>query len=386
MFSTRTEWNLSPNRLTSLLRRLRSRGETVLDLTESNPTLCGLTPPAEFVELAAALPYDPDPKGIISARQAISDYYGEQRAGVDPESILLTGSTSEAYSFLFRLLCNPADHVLVPRPSYPLVDILAALNDVEVDKYDLNYDGEWHIDSASLEKAVNSRTRAIVLVHPSNPAGSFVKQEERKFLTRIAGRLGIPLIIDEVFHSYTVDPWRDAPGTFAGTSNIPQVVLNGLSKLAGLPQFKLAWMSISGPDLWCSAALDRLEMIADTFLSVPTASQAALPGILSNIRSFSNPIQSRIKDNYSFLRSVPMGNCAVLRCEGGWNAILRVPTTRTDEEWSLALLEENNVLVHPGYLFDMTNGSYLVLSLLPSSTVFASAVQHIARFFTANPR
>src|SRR3990172_8718763 len=386
MFSSRTEWNLHANRLTALLNRKRLQGESILDLTESNPTRCGLAPSIKFVERFARpqiLSYDPTPKGLPAARRAISDYYAGQRASVNPESIVLTSSTSEAYSFLFRLLCNPGDQVLLPRPSYPLFDTLADLHDIRVSVYDLVYDGEWYIDRDSFTRALNSQTRAVLLLHPSNPAGSFVKEDEREFLVATAGRRGIPLIIDEVFHSFPLDPHEKIPPTFAGSTDCATVVLNGLSKLAGLPQLKLAWMCLGGPAGWVNVALGGIEIIADTFLSVSTASQIVLPEILGEIHLFSTPLHERIRENYSFLRSVSVRDCSLLRSEGGWNAMIRVPATRSDEEWSLALLEKENILVHPGYLFDVTGGPHLVLSLLSPGPEFCAAIDRFAHFFAA---
>lgn len=385
MFSSRTEWNLGTNRLTRLHREMLLKGESILDLTESNPSACGLTPPPEFIKQFAdsrILSYSPDPKGLIGARQAISDYYAKLGAVVDPESIVLTSGTSEAYSFLFKMLCNPGEQILTPRPGYPLFDILAGLHDVEIRKYDLLYDGEWHLDRNSLKSALNSKVRAILLLHPSNPAGSYVKKEEWDFVAASAAPYDIPLIVDEVFQPFPIDSGQTAPGTFAGKEETPAVILNGLSKLAGLPQLKLAWMIINGSDPWRAEALSRLEMIADAFLSVSTAPQVVLPGILESIRSFSEPLHHRIKNNYSHLQSSSLGECTPLRCEGGWNAMIRVPATRTDEEWSVSLLNEMKVLVHPGFLFDVGTGTYLVLSLLPFPETFRSGVLRISNFFT----
>lgn len=386
MFSSRTDWKLRDNGLATLLHQMRSSGVDLIDLTDSNPTRCGLTPPPGFVDQLAdsqVLAYQPDPKGLFSARRAIAEYYEQQGAAVDPESIFLTSSTSEAYSFLFRLLCNPGDRILVPRPGYPLFDLLAGLNDLEVDGYRLTYDGEWYIDRDSLTNGIHPRTRAIILIHPSNPAGSYVKEEERRFLFNLASQHGIPLIVDEVFHACSVDPGWVAGETFAGTTAVPTVVLSGLSKLAGLPQLKLAWMSLTGPEPWLTEALSRLEVISDTFLSVSTPAQIVLPAILRNFHSYLDPIVARIRENYSALcLSVP-AHCTLFRCEGGWSAMMRVPATKNDEQWAMALLNEQKVLVYPGDFFEAGKEPYFVLSLLPPPALFQEAIQRLVRFFAA---
>lgn len=380
MFSSRTEWDLSANKLTILLRRKHSGGEVILDLTESNPTRCNLELPELYHTALGTIThqlYDPSAKGTHAARIAISRFYQDQGTAVNPDSIILTSSTSEGYSFLFRLLGNPGDHFLVPRPSYPLFETLTALHDLQIEKYDLLYDGEWHVDRDSVVSAVSAHTKGIIIVHPSNPAGAFVAEHDREFLLSLASQRKIPLLIDEVFQMYTLDSHSGATASFVGESTSPVAVLNGLAKLAGLPQMKLAWIVVNGPEPWRSGAVDRLEVISDAFLSVSSVSQILLPTILGNIGSFTDPIRARVRTNFAYLNSAVKGGISVLHIEGGWNAMIRIPSAKSDEEWALDILETRNVLVHPGYLFDCRTGDYIVVSLLPRPDLFQEAVARI---------
>ena len=383
MFSTRTDWDLRPSPLYSLLQQKRARGEEVLDLTESNPTKCGFIHSSSSLidpgSLERSALYEPDPKGLLSARQEISNWYKRQNISVNPERIILASSTSEAYSFLLRLLCNVGDVVAVPKPSYPLFDYLARLNDVLCQEYRLAYDGEWHIDLSSIDDAISSNAEALILVHPNNPTGSFVKTEERDRVISQAVARKIPVIVDEVFSAFSFANDERRAGSFAGTESTLTFALNGLSKLLGLPHMKLAWIVVSGPDEECARAVERLEVIADTYLSVGTAVQHALRLLLNDPEPMTQKILARTKSNYESLRTAcAAGSPSTLfHCEGAWNAILRLPAKRSDEEWALELLQNSGVLMHPGHLFDIETRSCVVVSLLPESVLFAEGVRRI---------
>lgn len=388
MFSSRTEWHLEENRLTRLLRECTARGDAILDLTETNPTRCGFLAPSwllESISTTSSLFYEPDPKGLPEARSALARWYGARGLHVNPDSIFLTASTSEAYYILFRLLCNSGDEVLLPRPGYPLFDILASLSDIRIVPYDLRYDGEWHFDIESIRAGMSDRTRAIVIVTPNNPTGSFLKKDEWREIEAMAINRHCAVIADEVFSAFHFekDPQRIA--SLSESSNVLTFTLNGLSKLAGLPQMKLAWMTVSGPETEYRPALNRLELISDTLLSVATPIQRAVPLILQEIESFTAPILTRVSHNESVLRSRvdSASGVSVFRLEGGWNAIVRVPATRSDEDWALELLQSAGVLVHPGHLFDCAMGTCLVISLLPAHETFAKAIDRIVKRFTA---
>jgi len=383
MFSTRTDWDLRPSPLYSLLRQKRARGEEVLDLIESNPTKCGFIAPSSKLFDAESLQrsalYEPDPKGLLTARRAISDWYKHQNISVSPDRIILTSSTSEAYSFLFRLLCNVGDVVAVPEPSYPLFDYLARLNDVLCQEYHLAYDGEWHIDLSSLDDALSSNAEALILVHPNNPTGSFVKKEEQDRIVSKARTRKIPIIVDEVFSAFSFANDERRADSFAGTESTLTFTLNGLSKLLGLPQMKLAWIVVSGPDEECTKTMLRLEVIADTYLSVGTAVQQALPQLLNDPEAMTQKILTRTRSNFKSLKAAcgTGSPASLLHCEGAWNAILRLPTKKSDEEWAFDLLQRSGVLTHPGHLFDIDTKSCAVVSLLPESDLFTEGIRRI---------
>lgn len=368
-FSARSSFDLAQNRLTAALGARRSRGEPVLDLTESNPTAAGIAYDAERIlrglASPAALVYEPATFGLTSARSAVG------RRLVHPAArIVLAASTSEAYAFLFKLLCDPGDEVLVPVPSYPLFEHLARLEGVTARPYRLAYDGAWHVDLDAVRSAVGPRTRAIVTVSPNNPTGSYVKKSE---LAALAA-LGVPLVSDEVFAPYPLrdDPTRawtvleaqDAAGSLV-------FALGGLSKLAGLPQMKLGWIAVGGEAARVDAALARLEIIADAFLSVGAPVQHALPALLEAGDAVARAIGVRTRRNLETLRARTAGTPAsVLDVEGGWYATVRLPRTRSEEDWALTLLEEDGVWVHPGHFFDFDREAYLVLSLLTPELTF----------------
>ncbi|HEV2021666.1 MAG TPA: pyridoxal phosphate-dependent aminotransferase [Terriglobales bacterium] len=373
MFSSRTDWDLTPNRLSAELARLRARGREVLDLTESNPTRCGFRYDRKVILRALARPgaleYQPDPRGMRSARQAVAEYYGRRGSGaaslrVDPERILLTASTSEAYSFVLRLLCAPGDQVLVPSPSYPLFEFLAGLNDVELVPYALVYDHGWQIDLHSLESGLTSRTRAVVVVNPNNPTGSFVKRHEVGALNALCTNQGLALVADEVFLDYAHD--GKARPSLAANRDVLTFALSGLSKISALPQMKAAWVVVNGPRPKVQGALARLEVIADTYLSVNTPVQLALPPLLAQRRAMQAQIRRRMSVNRRELAKQLASHpaCRVLESEGGWYALLRVPVTGSDERLALDLLRKRAVLVHPGHFYGLAGEGHLVLSLI----------------------
>jgi aspartate/methionine/tyrosine aminotransferase len=373
MFSSRLDWDLRPNRLSILLDAKRSAGAPVLDLTESNPTRAGFHyPGAQILEAICdprSLLYEPLPAGSVEARAAVAGYYRARGHDVAPERILITASTSESYAWLFKLLANPGDEVLVPRPSYPLFEFLAALESVRVVQYPLRYDGAWSVDFEALESRLTPRTRAIVLVNPNNPTGSFLKRDE---LARLVA-LGIPLISDEVFSDYELrqDPARVS--TLVDVEAPLAFCLSGLSKIAGLPQMKLGWIVAGGP------AVERLELIADTYLSVSAPMQNALLRLLEAGAAVQRQIARRTASNLELLRQALGADsaCRVLDVEGGWYATLRIPRTRTEEEWTLLLLERENVLVQPGFFYDFESEAYLVLSLLTPPEVFREGLARV---------
>ncbi len=384
-FAARTQWKLSTNRLTQAIEARRAAGLPILDLTESNPTRVGLHYPQELLGPLASsevLKYEPNPVGMLSARQAVADYYRQCKpsASISPNSIVLTASTSEAYAHAFHLLCNPGDEVLIPQPSYPLLQFLADLQDVTLRPYELVYDHGWQIDYPSLRAAVTSRTRAIVLVHPNNPTGSAVSAREREELNQIATEFGLALVVDEVFLDYAhSESESDFPHSFAGNSAVLTFTLSGLSKICCLPQMKLGWMAISGPPDVAADALARLEVIADTFLSVGTPVQIAAPGMLAQRDEVQQQLRRRVRANLDKLDQV-LANipaCSRLEVQAGWYAVLRVPAVGSDEDLAVQILEAIGVLVHPGHFFDFHQDGYLVLSLIPPEAEFAEAVERL---------
>jgi aspartate/methionine/tyrosine aminotransferase len=365
VFSRRLEVGGGPNRIAAALA---ARTAPYLDLTVSNPTTAGIQYDSASITKALADPraliYEPAAFGLPEARAAVA-----RECAVDADRVILTASTSEGYAFLFKLLCNPGDEVLVPRPSYPLFDFLAQLESVKLVQYRLFYDHGWHIDWHELEQRVTRRTRAVITVNPNNPTGSYLTRSD---LDRFA-QLGLPLISDEVFAPYelTSDPLRVT--TVAGEDRIPTFALSGLSKLAGLPQLKLAWMTISGPAGAVRESLTRLELIADTYLSVGTPVQVAAPVLLAGAARVRSQIRQRTRRNFDRLHLL-----RPLRVDGGWYAIIQVPRTRTEEAWVLELLEQQGVVVQPGFFFDFESEAFLVLSLLTPEDTFAAGVDRIS--------
>jgi alanine-synthesizing transaminase len=443
LFSDRTSWKLAQNRFTVALEQIRAGGARVLDLTLSNPTRAGL----HYDEAAIlgalssprALDYDPQSKGLLEARKAVAGYYrdrsgrGERDVAsnvstdVDVEQIVLTTSTSEGYSYVFRLLCNAGDELLVPKPSYPLFEFLADLQDVKLVPYPLIYDHGWQMDFPSLEKAVTTRTRGVVVVHPNNPTGSYVKAGEVKMLNSFCRARGLAVIVDEVFLDYGLEtsgakalsqdePNRSAVSaappknitpdftsltntrslhapldrhsptqrlgrddnrversSFAGNGDVLTFTLSGLSKVVALPQMKVAWVVTSGPPDVAQEAIGRLEVIADTYLSMNAPVQWAVPALLEQREDIQRQLLERVRKNLAELdrQLAEQKACQRLDVEGGWYAVLRVPVTRSDEELAIELVREKAVVVHPGHFFDFPSDGYLVLSLITPEGEFA---------------
>ena len=389
MFARRTQWKLTPNRLSAALEHLRAQSANIFGLTEFNPTHCGFEYDENGILAAladrAALQYYPAPKGLRSAREAVADYYRESSnnaCSIDPDDIILTASTSEAYSFIFRLLCDPGDEVLVPTPSYPLFEFLADLLDIRIKPYPLIYDHGWQIDFHSLEGALSPRARAVIVVHPNNPTGSFVRSAEAAQLNKIGQAHGTAIIADEVFLDYSHDPEKHR-ASFSDNGSALTFTLSGLSKISALPQMKLAWIATSGPEQLVRQALARMEVIADTYLSVNTPVQIALPSLLRQRHSISQQLLSRIRTNLTELdrQIAQQGLCSRLEVEGGWYAVLRIPVTQSDEEFALELLEKRHVLVHPGHFYDFPSDGYLVLSLITPTEPFRAGIEKILDFF-----
>ena len=380
MFSSRTNWPLTPNRLSELLRERRARGLPILDLTESNPTRCGFALDEEEIlaplHNPRSLTYEPDPRGLRTAREAVAQYYSERGVNLDPDQIFLTASTSEAYSFVFRLLANPGDKILAPQPSYPLFDFLGALNDVEVTPYPLVYDDGWQVDLEALASRWESRSRAVLVVHPNNPTGSYLQKRELGRMIEICHQNRAAIIADEVFADYGFSADAERVVTHAQNSEALTFTLSGLSKISALPQMKLGWIVVNGPPELRSQAQARLEVIADTYLSVSAPVALATPQWLAHRRAIQLQILERVQANLCKLDELLAPGLPVtrLKVEGGWYAILRVPSTRSDEDWAAELLTQEGVSVHPGHFYDFPSEGFLVLSLLPAREVFEDAL------------
>jgi alanine-synthesizing transaminase len=433
MFSERTNWKLARNRFTQALEEVRAGGARMLDLTVSNPTRAGLRydEAAILGALASsrALDYDPQSKGLLAAREAVAGYYRD-RSGwggsdvarnvtsdgildgidVDPERIVLTTSTSEGYSFVFRLLCNAGDELLVPKPSYPLFEFLADLQDVRLVPYPLIYDHGWQMDFPSLERAVTQRTRGVVVVHPNNPTGSFVSAGEVELLNSFCRERGLAVIADEVFLDYGLEtsgakaptqaelyrsdegaappkgesalPKREPHRSFTGDAEVLTFTLSGLSKIAALPQMKVAWVVTSGPRELAAQAMGRLEVIADTYLSMNAPMQWAVPALLEQRKDIQRQLLDRVRQNLAELdrQLTQQKACSRLAVEGGWYAVLRVPVTRSDEELAIELVREKSVLVHPGHFYDFPGDGYLVLSLITCEAEFSEGMGRVLAF------
>jgi alanine-synthesizing transaminase len=448
-FAQRTDWNLAPNAFTRALDAARAARKPLLDLTASNPTTVGLKYDGPRILRALAAPasltYSPQPLGLRADREAVQQYYAQlpQPAQISAEQVLLTASTSEAYSFIFRLLCAPGDEVLAPRPSYPLFDFLAGIHDVALKPYPLVYHDAWQLDFHSLERAITPRTRAIIVVHPNNPTGHFVSQPELAQLNALCSERGLALIADEVFLDYALE--SPAPFTFAagspGHSAALTFTMSGLSKVAGLPQMKLSWLVAAGPEALRAQAMSRLEVIADTYLSMSAPVQHAAAELLATRTDFQSQLRARLQANLAELdRQLAAGphsarhpasaarthpshhdqpptmnhelsrrshhdqpptmnhelsrpshhdepptmnhepvytSCSRLHAQAGWYAVLRVPVTRSDEELAIALLTERSVIVHPGHFYDFESDGYLVVSLITPESDFREGMARV---------
>lgn len=379
MFSSRVPGDLEPNRLTLALRRARAERRPLIDLTLTNPTAAGIPYPSSVLDSlgdAAGLRYEPRPFGLQSARAAVAADYARRGISVAPKRIVLTASTSEAYSLLFKLLCEPAgDAVLTPVPSYPLFDHLTRLDAVRAIPYRLAYHGRWMVELDSVDAAWTPRVRAVLAVSPNNPTGSVLAAEELAALeARCAARDGA-LVLDEVFADYPLDDREDSPRD----ARCLRFRLGGLSKSAGLPQVKLGWIAVEGPNAVVEGALERLELICDTYLSVSTPVQVAAPALIEAGAAVREAILGRVRDNYATLRHLVTARPAIelLHADGGWSAVLRVPSTRTEEALVIDVLERDGVIVHPGFFFDFAHEAYLVVSLLPEPSAFREGVARL---------
>lgn len=381
MFAERTNWNLAGNRLSEALARHRAGGKRLYDLTASNPTECGFDYDSEVILAAlrnpAALRYEPKSKGLESARLAVTEYYFARGAAIPFEDIVLTTSTSEAYSFVFRLLCNPGDELLIPAPSYPLFGFLADILDVKLVRYPLVYDHGWQIDFHSLQQAVTSRTRGVIVVNPNNPTGHFVKESELAKLNEICAAREMSIVADEVFLDFSLGEEKRL--SIAGNDSALTFTMSGLSKIAGLPQMKMAWVIASGPEQLKNQALQRMEVIADTYLSPNAPVQLATQIFLEQRHGFQKQVMARLRTNLAELdrQLAARKTCDRLEAEGGWYAVLRVPAVRSDEEVAVALVTERDVYVHPGHFFDFSGDGYSVVSLIAPEGEFAEGVRRL---------
>jgi aspartate/methionine/tyrosine aminotransferase len=385
MFAKRTSWNMAPNRLSEALAVHRAAGKPLLDLTVSNPTECGFEYDRSAILKAlsnpAALSYEPNPRGLESARRAVAGYYADRKEGVSTEDIFLTTSTSEAYSYVFRMLCDPGDELLIPSPSYPLFDFLADIQDVRLARYPLIYDHGWQIDFHALEQGITPRTRGVIVVHPNNPTGHFAKNAEMAKLNAICSARELVIIADEVFLDFALDGRRAA--SFAANRGGSTLTLSGLSKISGLPQMKAAWLIAGGPQQWKSEAHARLEVIADTYLSVNAPVQLAIPKFLEQRHAFHKQVIARVRRNLTELdrQLAEQGACSRLAVEGGWCAVLRVPATRSDEDLAIELLSSKGISVHPGHFYEFPSDGYLVVSLITAERAFAEGSRRLLSFF-----
>jgi len=379
MFSDRTAWNLEPNPLSTALADRLASGEPVIDLTESNPTKCGFHFEAERILGALSQPagvtYDPVAQGLLPARNAVVDYYRLRNCAVNASNIFLTTSTSEAYSFLFRTLCNPGDEVLIPQPGYPLFNFLGDIQDVVTIHYPLIYDCGWQIDFHALQRAITSRTRAIVVVNPNNPTGHFCKPEDVHRLNQICLEGDLALIADEVFLDFSLE--NDIAPSFVSNNGALTFTMSGLSKISGQPQMKVAWLIATGPEALKQKAVARLEMIADTYLSMNTPMQLALPVLLELRHNFQQQCTARMRNNLAQLDKLFSTRklCTRLNLEGGWYAVVKVPVTGRDDDLALELLNIRGVYVHPGHFYDFPGDGYLVVSLITPERPFAAGME-----------
>lgn len=396
-FSHRTQWNIEPNALESTRQDRLVSGLPLADLTASNPTRCNFAYPSDLLTPLthpAAFDYDPNPRGRLEARQAVARYYESHNTVISPEQIILTTSTSEAYSYLFKLLCNPGDQILAPGPCYPLFDFLADAEVVTLAHSQFVYDHGWQLDLESLRRAITPRTRAIVLVHPNNPTGHFTTLEESRELASLCREHSLALIVDEVFLDYPLADASTTPKPTTFLARIPEYdlgvltfVVSGISKICALPQMKAAWLAATGPG--SNEALERLEVLADTFLSMNAPIQSALPAWLENRATIQTQIQTRTRTNLEILdqqlSAQPPEHRWVSRLtlQGGWYAILRIPATESDEETAIRLINQG-LYIHPGSFFGLPQSGWLVASLLTPAEDFTTGISSLIRHFQQN--
>ncbi len=385
IYSKRLPSALTQNKHSLLLSEQRRSGRRLLDLTVSNPTQSFADYPHAAINAALSeisdYGYQPDPLGDLEARGAVCAYYQARGVLIKPEQLVLTASTSEAYGYLFKLLCDPGDEVLVPVPSYPLFTYLGALESVNTVPYRLEYDGSWYVDFGSLRQALSPRTKAILIVNPNNPTGTLLSPTERDELLLIAAQHNLPIVSDEVFADYNLGAKQFTSTSLMSTQATLNFVLNGLSKAAGMPQMKLGWIALNGPEEERNHALERLEVIADTYLSVGTPVTKALPRLLSIGSGIRERILERVRRNLAALDDRVRDTSAHrLHLDGGWSAIVQVPGTQTEEDWVTGLIEKHAVITQPGYFFDMSRGAYLVLSLITPPETFDEGVNQLRSY------
>jgi aspartate/methionine/tyrosine aminotransferase len=386
-FSARVPGGLVPNRLASTLADVRRRGAPIIDLTESNPTRAGFEYPSDLLGALSrpeSLQYAPESLGLPCAREAVSADFSRRGINAAADRIALTASTSEAYSLLFKILCDPDDEVLVPRPSYPLFEHLTRFEAVVPVPYDLEYHGAWSVNLASVQQAISDRTRALLVVNPNNPTGNFVSREEVDRLAELSVAAGASIVADEVFADYPLSPGAaDRSGQLLTRDDVLGFTLGGLSKSVGLPQVKLGWIAVGGPDALVQEALARLELVCDTYLSVSTPVQAAAGELLHRGASIRRQIHERVLANYRLLTATAAETpaCRVLQSDGGWYAVVQVPSYATEDDLVVSLLTAEGVLTHPGYFFDFPAESFLVVSLLVREDLFADGISRVLRHF-----
>ena len=385
MFSLRTNWPSEKNPLMSLLEDLKAQKVKIFDLTESNPTRAGFRYPARQILRplfkSQNLLYHPEPLGNIKARETVAKMYQRQGISIDPSQVMLTASSSEAYSFLFRLLLNPGDAVLFPSPSYPLFDFLTQLNDAQMDFYSLGYEDQWKINKEAFQCVVTGKTKAVTLVSPNNPTGCFIKAEELKFVNEACRKNDMAIICDEVFLDYVFAEQKGEAKSLAGNKEVLTFTLGGLSKSLGLPQMKVSWTIVNGPAEQVQEALKRLEIIADTYLSVNTPCQNALGDWLMFKDKIQKQIKVRIEKNKkalgAFCQKAPLN---LLHSDGGWYGILELPSGACEETWALDLLQKHHVFVHPGYFFDFSQGAHIILSYLTPENIFREGLECLGKY------
>ncbi|MGE0267961.1 MAG: pyridoxal phosphate-dependent aminotransferase [Candidatus Omnitrophota bacterium] len=380
-FSRRTDWERQTNQISSLFDRLKQEGAKIIDLTLSNPTACGITYPGQEILSALSCPenlrYAPDSKGLIGARAAVAGLYRLKGFEIDPEDIFLTASTSEAYSYIFRLLADPGDTVLFPSPSYPLFQFLGEINDVQLEFYPLVYESGWQINMGGLIEQLHPGVKAVVLVNPNNPTGHYVSSNEFDHLNKICSARNISLISDEVFFDFHFSDIK--PVSLAGNRGALSFTLGGVSKMLGLPQMKLAWIIVNGPPTLVDEARQRLEIIADTFLSVNIPAQNALESWLRHKDDIQDQIKNRVSENFTWLKKETenLKGSRLFSAQGGWYAVLEVSDRKTEEEWVMKLLNKYHVFVHPGFFYDFAEGTFLVVSLLPGPELFREGMTRL---------